>query len=151
MSLSTSEAVQEVYRLAVQRALTRTLGTEREWARFNTIVQEAATRIDAEKADFQHDYQTRLAEARQAVVREQNARALEYPAPAGAARTPPSPEKIDILAINRVQADHERRIAAIRQDEVDGYRGLGEEVRDRKVREAHAHTSRQGHARDAFN
>lgn len=53
--------------------------------------------------------------------------------------------------MNRVQADHEQRIAAIRQDEVDGYRGFGSEVRAREARAAQARDRLQGHARDRFN
>ncbi|MEM7663963.1 MAG: hypothetical protein AAF292_17100 [Pseudomonadota bacterium] len=151
MSLSTTEAVQEVHRLALQQSVSRILGTEQEWSRFNTIVREAAERVDAEKADFRHDYQTRLAEARQVILREQSKHTLEHPTPTGIEKAPPSPERIDIMAINRVQADHERRIAAIRQDEVDGYRGLSATVREREAREAHARDRHKGHARDRFN
>ncbi|MGD1926642.1 MAG: hypothetical protein ACFB03_21040 [Paracoccaceae bacterium] len=151
MSLSTTEAVQEVHRLALQQSVSRILGTEHEWARFNTIVRKAAERVDGEKADFKHDYQTRLAEARQVILREQSKHTLDYPTPTGTEKAPPRPGRIDIMAINRVQFDHEKRIAAIRQDEVDGYRGLSATVRERGVREAHARDSLQGHVRDRFN
>ncbi|MEL7444326.1 MAG: hypothetical protein AAGK02_00760 [Pseudomonadota bacterium] len=151
MRLSTAEAVQEMHRVALQQTLTRALKTDRDWAQFNAIARGAATRVDAEKADFRHDYQVRLAEARQAVLREQNTRALELRAPGGSTPAPPSPEKIDVLATNRVQADHERRIAAIRQDEVDAYRGLGADIKARDAEQARARETRSGHARDAFN
>ncbi|MEM1150488.1 MAG: hypothetical protein AAGI03_08005 [Pseudomonadota bacterium] len=151
MMLRPSEAVHEVHRLALQQALTRSLKTDRDWARFNAIVEEAATRVDAEKADFRHDYQTRLAEARQTVLREQSKHSFDHPAPTGTTRTPLSPERVDILAMNRVQADHEKRIAAIRQDEVDGYHGLSADVRARDERASHARAALQGQAREAFN
>ncbi|MEL7029900.1 MAG: hypothetical protein AAGL49_12010 [Pseudomonadota bacterium] len=151
MSLSTAEAVREAHRVALQQSLARTLGTEREWQQFNAIASEAAERVDAENKSFRDDYQARLSEARQIAFREHSQRSLEFPLPDGAERAPPNPDRLDTIAMNRVQIDHQRRIAAIRADEVDAYRSLGVEVRERESRQAHARETMSGVARNRFN
>ncbi|MEM1410210.1 MAG: hypothetical protein AAGG79_05630 [Pseudomonadota bacterium] len=151
MTLSTADRVREVHRVALQQSLSRSLKTDQEWYRFHAIARETAERIDAEKDDFRHDYQIRLGEARQVILREQNARALELSPPGVDTTKPPSPEKLDILAMNRVQADHEHRIAAILTDEVDAYRDLRTDVRARTAREAAAREQWSGKIRESFN
>ena len=151
MSLSTSDAVSEVHRIALQQALSRRLGTQPEWDRFTQIAQEAAERTDAETDAFRRDYQARLAEARQVILNEQNQRSLALTPPGGAPAQPMSRERLDLLAMNRVQQDHDRRIAAIRVDEVDAYQALRAEVQAREERGAHARDRWQGALREGFN
>ncbi|MEM7530452.1 MAG: hypothetical protein AAF416_22935 [Pseudomonadota bacterium] len=151
MSLSTTDAVGEVYRVALQDALARRLVTDPEWDRYKAIVQEAAERIDAEREAFRRDYQVRLSEARQVVLREHTARQLNLQAPRGVQPTPPSPEKLDIVAMNRVQIDHDQRIAAIRRDEIDAYRALRTEIVARETRQSQATDRWQGRFRESFN
>ncbi|MEM8646932.1 MAG: hypothetical protein AAGF86_11370 [Pseudomonadota bacterium] len=154
MTTHTEAAVQEVHRLAVQQSLTRILRTKEDWQRFNAIAQEAAERVDAERADFQSSYQDRLAEARQAILREQNDPAPEPPRPSWAGQAPPNhptPDQLETQAQSRVQAEHTQYLAAIRREEVAAYRTLRTELQDREDRRAHAHSVRKDHARDAFN
>lgn len=151
MNLSTADTVNEVYRVALQQSLTRKLKTEPEWTRFTTIARETAGRIDAEKSAFREDYQSRLSQARQIILREHSRTQLNLPPPGGTQSTPPSAEKLDILAMNRVQGDHERRITAIQRDEIDAYQMLDTDVRTREARQAHARETRSGELRDRFN
>lgn len=151
MNLSTEEAVKETYRVALQETLKKDLKTDQEFGRYQQILTEAAERVDAEKDDFRENYQTRLSEAQEVILREQTALALNHPRPPNVPPPrPPSPEKITLLVRERVQADHEARIAAIRKDQVDQYRDLQQSCRERAEREAHARDVRLGHAKQAF-
>ena len=150
MSLSTEEAVRETYRVALRETLKKDLKTPQEFERFVGIEREGAERFDAEKDAFREDYQLRLADAREVILREHNARTLDHPKPTWADDQLPSSEKVDLLARNRVQADHDKRLAAIRTDETDQYRSLRDECRARATREAHARDVRQDHAKEAF-
>ena len=151
MSLSTENDVRETYRLSLEENLKKALKTQQEFDRYKAITVEAAQRIDTEKEAFQTHYQTRLTEAREVILREQETLRLEHPKPSWAVDASPSADKIDLLARNRVQADHEARIAAIRVDQVDQYKALKEDVRDRDLRQSHARDQRQNHAKEAFN
>lgn len=151
MSIETTTAVLEVHRLAVQQDLTRALKSQDDWDRFNAIARQAAERLDAERADFQHGYQDRLSEARQAILREQNGRPLEPPKPGWGRETPIGPDRLEILAQTRVQTEHTQYIAAIRREEIAAYRAFRVELREREDRRAYAHARRKDHARDAFN
>ncbi|MEM6680239.1 MAG: hypothetical protein AAF416_23185 [Pseudomonadota bacterium] len=153
MSTDTQTAVLEVHRLAVLQDLTRALTTEEDWTRFNAIAREAAERYDAEQADFQRTYHERMAEARQAILRERNVRSLEPPKPSWAVQNDKgqTPDRLEALAQTRVQSEHAQYLAAIRRDEVAQYRSLRGELREREDRRAHAHSVRKNHARDAFN
>ncbi|MEM8821058.1 MAG: hypothetical protein AAGE90_16270 [Pseudomonadota bacterium] len=153
MSTATQTALLEVHRLAVQQDLTRALKTEEDWSHFNAIAREAAERIDAELVDYQRTYPERIAEARQTILREQNARPLEPPKPSWAVQNHEgqTPDRLEALAQARVRAEHTGYIAAVRQDEVAQYRTLRGELREREDRRAHAHAVRKNHARDAFN
>ncbi|MEM1346574.1 MAG: hypothetical protein AAGI34_18600, partial [Pseudomonadota bacterium] len=100
MSTDTQTAVLEVHRLAVLQDLTRALTTEEDWTRFNAIAREAAERYDAEQADFQRTYHERMAEARQAILRERNVRSLEPPKPSWAVQNDKgqTPDRLEALA-----------------------------------------------------
>lgn len=150
MPLATEETVRETYRVAVQENLKNYLKTPQEFDRYISIVKVAAERIDAERAASQTDHTSRLAEAREVILREYTGHMLDHSKPDWAADQLPSAEKIDLLARNRVQADHEKRIATIRVDEVDQYRALKSECRERAARADHAHQVRKDHAQDAF-
>ena len=94
-------------------------------------------------------------EARAVVLREHHARTLDHPKPDWAVDTPPSAEKIDLLARNRVQADHEARLVAIRADQTDQYQDLRQECQERAKRDvqeraAHAREVRPTPLRDPF-
>ena len=60
MTTYTTLAVRETFRLAVQQALTRDLKSQKDWAKFQGIAEEAAERIDSERQAFREDFQTRL-------------------------------------------------------------------------------------------
>lgn len=150
MTSETQRVVDETYRLAVQENLKKHLKTPQEWARITEISQEAAERIDAEKAAFYATFEARLTEARAVVVREQAQRGLHLTRD-GAQPPPPSASEVERVAHARVYHDHEKRNAAIRQDEMHGLEALRNDVRAREAREAHARDVRQDPARDAFN
>ncbi|MEM7746413.1 MAG: hypothetical protein AAF409_22190 [Pseudomonadota bacterium] len=143
MSLSTSESLHEVHRLAVQQNLTRALRTSRDWARFGEIGQETQERLAAEREAFQQDYAKRLDVARQVLLREENGRPLEPPKPTWVLSAPSDKETLDQKADRRVRTDHARRLAAIQQDELDQYKALREMIRSRDAL--------QGHAKERFN
>ncbi|MEM7746196.1 MAG: hypothetical protein AAF409_21080 [Pseudomonadota bacterium] len=143
MSLSTSESLHEVHRLAVQQNLTRALRTPQDWARFGEIGQETQDRLAAEREAFQQHYAKRLETARQVLLREENGRPLEHPRPTWAQPTRSDKETLDQKADRRVRTDHARRLAAIQQDELDQYKALRETIRSREAL--------QGHARERFN
>ncbi|MEP2640065.1 MULTISPECIES: hypothetical protein [Alphaproteobacteria] len=155
MHLSTEQAVRETYRLALEQNLRNNVVTQPEFDRFAGILEEAAHRIDAEKDAFRANYHQRLAEAREVVLREHTSRTLDHPKPDWVVDTPPNAEKIDLLARNRVQADHEARITAIRIDQTDQYKDLRDVCQERAKREsqeraAHAREVRPTPLRDTF-
>ena len=111
MSLSTSTAVQEVHRLAVQQELTRALRTQEDWDRFNAIARDAAETIDLIQAELREHCQDHLSEARAEILRRQSTRQHDMPKPSWAKLAPErpmSPDKLDRLARGCVQSQHER-------------------------------------------
>ncbi len=151
MTLSTEQQVREGYRLALQESLRRNLKTKDDFQAFGKILKEGAERYDAEKQDFRTDYQARLREAHEVILRAHTGHILVHPKPKWAIDKPPSPEKVDLLARNRVQADHEARLVAIRQDEVDQCKVLRRDIRQRDDRTAQVQDRNQGRAKEAFN
>ena len=142
MTLSTSEAVRETYRLALQQEITRSLKTRPDWDRFLGVVKESQERIAAEQAAYRDEYNLRLADVREIVLREQTGLHYDQPSPPGAP-DPLDKDKIDAVAKERVAYDHARRLTAIKEDELDGYRELRADLISR--------SQQQGHARDRFN
>lgn len=158
MPLSTEDAVRETYRIAVQENLKKELKTEAEFDRYTDIVQTYAERMDGEIAAFRDHYQVRLLKAEEAVMREQSGRFLDHPKPSWAEDAVMSGDRIELLAHNRVLADHELRKHIIRTDEIDAYEALGVECRARAAQEREQYREQQapslderkGKARDAF-
>lgn len=152
MTSETARALNESYRLALQQTIQKVLKTQPEWDRFTGIARMAAERIDAENIAYRDDYQTRLTKAREVVLREQSGLDVIHPTPTGmsVSRKPPTPEQIERLAEARVRHDHDQRLAAIRKDEVNQYKSLRDDLRDRDQRQSQARELRQNHARDAF-
>lgn len=151
MPLSTEQAVRETFRIALEENLRKNLRTQEEFDRFRAIADEAGHRIDAENDAFRANYHRRLEVAREVVLREHNARTLDYPKPDWAVDTPPGTDKIDLLARNRVQADHEARILAIRIDQADQYQALSETCRARENTPESVCEQRHRQAQKAFN
>jgi len=158
MTLSTEEAVRETYRIALEENIKKALKTPEEFNRFHDIAKEAAERLDAENDSFRDQYQDRLVKAEAAVMREQTGRFLDHPKPSWAEDAMLSEDRIEIVAHNRVLADHETRKHLIRIDQVDAYKGLREECRERAHQERaqnaersdQSRTERSGHAKEAF-
>lgn len=132
MPLSTEHAVRETYRLALEERLRNAVKTKEEFERYRDIQKEAAERIDHEKDAFRANYHQRLEKAREVILREHHSKVLDHPKPDWAVDTPPSADKVDLLARNRVQADHEKRILAIRIDQSDKYQELHKACRRRE-------------------
>lgn len=150
MPLSTEQAVRETHRLALESTLRKSLRTQEEFERFKDIELEAARRTDAEKDAFRANYHQRVADATEAILREHNARTLDHPRPDWAVDTPPSAEKVDLMARNRVQADHEARIAAIRVDQTRQYQELRQACHARENAPLPTRDQNHERARDAF-
>lgn len=158
MPLSTEDAVREVYRIAIQENLKKELRTEAEFDRYTDILQTHALRMDSEIAAFRDHYQDRLVKAEEAVMREQSGRFLDHPKPSWADDAVMSGDRIEVLAHNRVLADHELRKQIIRTDEIDAYKALSVACRARAAQEREQHreqraqslADRKGRARDAF-
>jgi len=153
VTTAASEAVRETYRLALQQRLQRTLKTQAEWDRFVGIAKGAAERIDLENASFRSDYQSRLEDARTTVLREHEARHLTYPPPEGAEPVEPlSPDRLDLVAAQRVRSDHAARLRVIREDETDQYNAMREDLRvARQQRRTQALSHQTDRAKEAFN
>ncbi|QBF32348.1 hypothetical protein [Thalassococcus sp. S3] len=157
MSQSSTEAVSETLRLALQQSIARIITSEADWDRLHTISTEAAKRIDDEMEAYKSDYPSRLAAARQMILREYAGRSLDMPTPSWVlkAKELPSPEKLDHMADGRVRHDHGRRLRVIRQDEVDQLREMRRDLKiraevERETRAAQSPEHRRGDAREAF-
>ncbi|MEM1410618.1 MAG: hypothetical protein AAGG79_07745 [Pseudomonadota bacterium] len=159
MILSTEDAVRETYRIALEENLKKALKTPEEFARFREITKEAAERLDAENDGFREGYQDRLVKAEEVVMREAAGRFLDHPKPSWAEDTMMSGDRIEILAHNRVLEDHETRKLLIRTDQIDAYKALHNDCRERARLEraqsaeqsAQSRAERKGRAQDAFN
>lgn len=141
MTLSTEEAVRETFLLATRQSLAKSLRTAEDFERFAAIAKETEARLVEERDAFQRDYDLRLADARQIILRERTGLRLDQPRPRDAPN-PTDRAALDAKADARVRLDHRRRVAAIHTDELDRYRELDALVR--------ARDQKRGHARDAF-
>lgn len=142
MPLETTEAVRATFLAATRQSLARNLRTDKDFERFNAISAEAEARTRAEHTAFQQDYEMRMADARQIILREETGLHLDHPKPAD---MPHVSDKavLDQKADMRVRLDHQRRLAVIKTDELDQYQELNSFVR--------ARDGRQGQAKEAFN
>jgi hypothetical protein len=130
MSSSTTDAVREVYRRAVQEHLQKSLRTPEDWDRFKAIKREEDARLMQEQAAFKRDYTQRMAEAKQMILREEHGVALDHPLPSWAEKQSDA-ERLTEKAHARVTVDHSRRTSAIRRDSTDAYTDLTAEIRAR--------------------
>ncbi len=115
--------------------------------RFHKIEEMAQQRTEQEMTDWQQSYHTRLAEARQIILREVHGNILEPPKPAGIENIP-NLQALDVKADQRIRLDHEHRLAVIKQDELDQYQELQNTVRGRnrlrgQATEEFNHTNKQ--------
>ena len=85
------------------------------------------------------------------ILREHTARTLDHPKPDWAVNTPPSADKVDLLARDRVQADHEARIQAISTDQTDQYQDLRQVCRARENAPAQTRDLQRDGPKEAFN
>lgn len=130
MSLDTTEAIMEEFRSATREHLAKHLRHDADWARFRKIESEANQRLTQEEAEWRRDYHARLAEARQIILRETHGNLLEQPKPEGIEDIPDR-QALDVKADQRIRQDHQRRLAAIKQDEIDRYQALRDTLRAR--------------------
>lgn len=142
MTTETQAHVNKLFRIATQSQVARELRTDTDWKQFQAIAEEGAARIEAELEDYRLNYQTRLADARQIILRETTGHVLEPPKPPGAAHISDR-DVLDQRADQRVRLDHTRRLSAINTDEMDQYRAFRDAVL--------ARDAKQGQARTAFN
>ena len=129
MSNATEDRVRAAYERAVQEHLQKCLRTAEDWDRYNAIVAETQDRLANADTSFAWDFEARMAEARQIVLREEHGLAFDQPLPPGI--DPRSPPEIETQAEARVYRDHERRKAAIQSDATDTYVDLTAELRAR--------------------
>lgn len=130
MPLSTQDAIRDVFLDATRQQLLRGLQTPQDVERLNAISSEAETRIAQEETTFAKDYDMRLADARQVILREKTGLFLEKPRPIGATHISDAAQ-LDLEADQRVRHDHTRRIAVIKTDELHQMQDLRSEVRGR--------------------
>lgn len=130
MSLSTTEAIYDTFRQATRENLVKHLRHEADWTRFRAIEDETLQRLAQETQDWQDSYHGRLAEARQIILRETHGNILEPPKPEGVEAIPDK-QALDVKADQRIRQDHQRRLAVIKQDELDQYDELRDVIRKR--------------------
>lgn len=130
MNLSTDDAVRAVFIEATRHTLTRSLRTSEDWDQYQSIIQETTARIEAEQTAHAHDYRDRIAEAKEIILREEHGIRLDQPLPPGVEKFSDK-DALQHKAEIRVRQDYDRRIAAIRTDELDQYRDLTADIRDR--------------------
>lgn len=130
MPLSTEDTLKTMYLEAARSNLARSLKTGEDWDRFNEIVQATSARIEMEQAAHAHDYLTRIAEAKEIILREENGVRLDHPLPPWAEKHS-NAEQLQSKAELRVRRDYDLRIAAIKSDELDQYRSLTNTIRMR--------------------
>lgn len=130
MPLSTQDAVKEVFINATRQSLARSLRTGEDWDQYKSILEETTSRLDAEQAAHARDYTTRIAEAKEIILREENGIRLDHPLPPWVDKHS-SADALQSKAEMRVRQDYDQRITAIKSDELDRYRALTNEIRMR--------------------
>ncbi|OIQ26168.1 MAG: hypothetical protein BM562_16640 [Alphaproteobacteria bacterium MedPE-SWcel] len=134
MSLSTTETVGDVFKRALQDHLQKSLRTGEDWDRYKAILRDTDARLMSEQVAYKRDFSQRMAEAKQVILREESGVRLDQPLPPGAQKHSDA-DALDRKAGIRVQQDHDRRVAAIKKDELDAYRSLTAEIRQREAPE----------------
>ncbi len=134
MPESTQSALGAAYTEALERALAQSLTTEEDWGRFKEMLVTKQERLDAETQDYRQNYLTRLAEARQIILREEHGLDFDHPLPEGVARQSDR-QRLDIKADVRVRQDHQRRVTAIFDDHRSDLKALKAEIGARRTRE----------------
>lgn len=134
MPLSTTDAVRETFVEATRQSLARSLRTGGDWDRYKSIIQETTARIEVEQAAHARDYQARIGEAKEILLREQHGVRLDQPLPPGVEKFSDK-DALQHKAEIRVRQDYDRRIAAIKADELDHYRALTADIRARDAPE----------------
>lgn len=137
MSLNTTEAIYEVFHKATRDHIASLLRHDVDWKRFHAIGQETKQRLAQEQNDWESTYHSRLAEARQIILRETHGNILEPPKPEGI-HALPDKKTLDLKADQRIRTDHERRLAVIKQDELDQYEELKKSLVKRDDAKGHA-------------
>lgn len=132
MTRDLDKDIQEVFSRALQDHLQKTLRTGADWDRFNALRRATDARIMAAQTAYKREFTQRMAEARQTILREESGRRLDQPLPPGAEPHSGS-EALDRKAGERVRQDHDRRIGAIRKDELAAFRDLAAEIRARNA------------------
>lgn len=139
MHLSTQEAIYEEFRNATRDHLMKNLKHDGDWGRFNEIENIAAERIAQENQEWQQSYHSRLAEARQIVLRETHGNILEPPKREGIDAIPDR-KTLDAKADQRIRIDHDQRLAAIKLDELNHYQELRHVIQYRDAVKGRAKT-----------
>ena len=134
MTLSPENSLRDVFASAVRQHLQRNLRTGEDWDRFKAIQRETDARLMTEQAAHKRDFSQRMAEAKEIILREESGVRLDHPVPSWTANRS-SMDALDRKAGERVQHDHERRIAAIKKDELNAFRDLTAEIRARDAPE----------------
>ncbi|WP_143516967.1 hypothetical protein [Pseudooceanicola antarcticus] len=130
MSFEKDRTVRELFRAATHQDMTKRLRTAEDFERYGKIRKETHARIQAENQAFAREYDERMNEARQAVLRERTGYRLEHPSPPGMPHVSDT-TALDKMADARVHRDHDARIDAIYKDETDQLNALREAIRER--------------------
>ena len=130
MTRDLKASIQDVFRRALQNHLQQALRTGEDWDRFQSLRRATDAKILAEQTAYKRDFPKRMAEAKQLILREETGIRLDQPLPPGAERHS-SADALDRKAGTRVRQDHDRRISAIKQEELTAFRDLAAEIRVR--------------------
>ena len=130
MPISTTAAVRGLFVEATRQSLARSLRAGQDWDRYKAIIQEASGRLEAEQAAHAREYSSRIAEAKEIILREEHGVRLDHPLPPWVDKRS-STDALQSKAEIRVRQDYDQRITAIKADELDQYRALTNDIRMR--------------------
>lgn len=114
MTQSIAQQLESAYAQAALQETAKRIETPKDWQRFRDIQQRSAQTRQREQESFRQDYPARLADAREAVLKERAARHYTHPAPQSATRQDRfNKDQIERQAHLRVHYAHHQTLAKI--------------------------------------
>lgn len=132
MGQTLAQQLESAYARATMRDTAKHLLTPQDWQRVRDIQSDSAQARQTEQENFRQDYPARLADAREAILKERASRHYSHPAPSWAARQDRfNKDQIERQAHLRVHNAHHQTMAKI---DVQERRGVKEVEQQRLVR-----------------
>ncbi|WP_415402432.1 hypothetical protein [Tateyamaria sp. SN3-11] len=119
-----------IFESATEEHLQKSLRTPEDWDRYMAMRRETDARLMQEQAAYKRDFDQRMSEAKQMILREEHGVHLDKPLPPWAHKQSDA-DMLEHKAHARVQDDHSRRIKTIRRDLSDQIVDLTAEIRAR--------------------